>query len=133
MYKFSLSWSIKIDGQRNRGAVKVAAWPEVEKALRELGPHAGSLSVYVVEGPDVGPQKMLLFADQQRYVVVLSEFDGQDYRMRSFVNPHAAKGEEVTILGQGWSARQISTDFADVVEAFRQLFATGSVARELLH
>jgi hypothetical protein len=132
MYKFSLSWSIKVDGQRDRGALKVAQWPEVKAVLQRLQPHAGSVSVYVVEGPEVGPQKMLLFADNSKYVVVLSELVGDDYRMRSFQDPRASKGEEVNILGQGWNAGQISTDYDDVIEAFRQLITGGSVSRELL-
>lgn len=131
MKHYSLSWVVGVGDQANGGNKKIPTWQDVEYHLDKIKEGAGSLTLSIVGGPDIGPQFLQVFSDEGKYVLSLGEDDGADYVVRSYFNPEL-KNSECEVLGDIWSGELICLDFAIVKEVFEEFFLTGDVSLNLL-
>jgi hypothetical protein len=131
MKNYTLSWVVGVGDQAKGGNKKLPAWQDVEFHLDEIEKEGGSLTLNVVDGPDVGPQLLQVFSDNGRYVLSLGEDDGENYIVRSYFNS-GLKGSEYEILGNNWSGELVCLNFSVVKDAFEEFFLTGNVSRSLL-
>ncbi|WP_438279476.1 DUF6911 family protein [Pseudomonas alabamensis] len=131
MGKYSLSWVIGVGDQAHGGHNNFPDWRDIEHYLDKIKKNGGSLTLSIVDGPDIGPQLLQVLSDNGRYILSLGVNDGLDYVMRSYYNP-ALKGTEYEILGNLWRGELVCLDLAIVKEAFSAFFLTGDVSLKLL-
>ena len=131
MKNCTLSWVFGAGDQASGGNKTLPAWQDIEFYLDEVKRRNGSLTLNVVDGPDVGPQLLQVFSDNGKYVLSLGEDDGEDYIVRSYLNPEL-KGSEYEVLGNTWGGELVCLDFSVVNDAFEEFFLTGNVSRSLL-
>src|SRR5688500_4099604 len=117
MKNCTLSWVFGAGDQASGGNKTLPAWQDIEFYLDEVKRRNGSLTLNVVDGPDVGPQLLQVFSDNGKYVLSLGEDDGEDYIVRSYLNPEL-KGSEYEILGNTWGGELVCLDFSVVNDAF---------------
>lgn len=126
-----LTWTLWEAGECRGGNLPQPEWKDVEAFLEPLRAGRGSLSLDPLEPADLGPQICQVIADQGNFVLMLGEMDESDYNVRSYSNPNSA-AEWQSVGGNLWSDGLICRDFAVVVQAFQEFFATGDVSRSLL-
>ncbi|GAB0080295.1 MULTISPECIES: DUF6911 family protein [Pseudomonas syringae group] len=61
MKKYSLSWVIGVGDQVNGGNKKLPAWQDVDYYLDKINIGKGSLTLSIVGGADIGPQRLKFF------------------------------------------------------------------------
>ncbi|WP_268798573.1 DUF6911 family protein [Pseudomonas huanghezhanensis] len=127
-----LSWSILRDEVWSGGTQRVQGWDDVMQHLVMLHDRAGALSLHIMDGPDPGPMQVSVQAERGKYLLTLLEATEDGTDVRSYENVTAA-ADTVDILGDNWSARQLTDDFDLVVMMFKEFFETGYVSRKLLY
>lgn len=125
MSKLHLSWSCSPKG----GTKKSDSWDDIASLLNNLGLSSGCVTVdklddegYLISEIQVRMERglyMVTFLNEEDEVMTLSDLTQPD--------------EMVLILGDYWSARQVTKNFDLVVKAFKEFFETGNVSKELLN
>ncbi len=132
MPKLSLSWSIGVGADCRGGNKKYPEWSEIEVHLNEIEATSGSVTITVVDGPEIGPQTLQVFSDRGSYLLMLGEDNGDDWDVRTLTNLHAPLGP-IEILGYYWDPKMVCSDFNIVRRAFKEFFDKGDVSRDLLN
>lgn len=127
-----LSWAIGTGQECRGGKRRDPQWTDVENHLKEVEPGIGSVSLDVIDGPDVAPLNLQVIAENGKFLLMLGEDDGQEYKVRTFNNSLAEPGI-VVIHGDSWDSRSVFEDFAVVYQAFREFYDSGDVSHEILN
>ena len=131
MSKLSLSWSSGV-GAGGLGGNKInPEWSDIEEALARLTTYSGTVTLDIVQIPDIGPQSLQVRGEQGKYVIMLGELDENDHNVRTFTNMDAGPGK-IEILGDRWDSRIVCLDINVVTRAFREFFDTRNVSLEIL-
>ncbi|MCY7259316.1 DUF6911 family protein [Pseudomonas protegens] len=131
MKGYLLSWVVGVGEQAGGGKKKLPTWQDVNFYLDQIKDGKGSLTLDVIDAPDVGPQLLQVISDAGKYVLSLGEDDGSDYIVRSYFNPDL-KDSEYEILGDVWSGKLVCLDFSIVKNLFEEFFLTGNVSSRIL-
>ncbi|WP_313656157.1 DUF6911 family protein [Pantoea sp.] len=124
----SLKWTFNNQG----GKKKSPAWEQVEEYLIKLEGEAGTLTLVVLDGADVGPDMLQVRAENGNYMLTLGEETDDDYRVR-FYWDQSRPNDKLLILGDYWSGQQLTKDFELVVRVFKEFFDTGNVSGDILN
>src|SRR6266404_4996051 len=100
MLRFSLSWSIKVDGDRQRGRQENPQWSEMEAVLERIIGQSGWV-ILDADRQDDDHDSLELRADRSHYLLTLGEVRDDDYNVRSFTNATTERGP-IDILGDSW-------------------------------
>jgi len=131
MHTLSLSWTIGAGPGRVGGHKRAPAWSDIEEKVSHMRTQPGSVGLYIIEGPEAGPQSLQVFCEGGNYLLMLGELDEEHHFVRSYTNKHA-KQDMVEIAGDLWDVRMVCYEFDIVMRAFREFFDRGDVSRELL-
>lgn len=109
---------------------------EVLAAVERCRTGRGVAEIEHDETPDRLP-RMLLQADNGRYLLELRDGASEDSDVRSLHNPNPIPNPEAPmnadyIFGELFSMHEIVTDFDLVLQAFREFVRTGTVSTELM-
>jgi hypothetical protein len=132
MYQLSLSWTIGMGTRCRGGAKKCPEWSDIELFLNDIQVNSGSVTITVVDGPEIGPQLLQVFSDRGNYLLMLGEDNGEEYDVRSFANLYAQPGK-IEVLGYLWDAKMVCSDFNIVRRAFREFFHNKNVSHDLMN
>lgn len=131
MKRYSLSWVFGVGKQAVGGNKKPATWLDISSSLDEVNRANGSVTLGLINGPDIGPQSLQVISDNDKYVLSLGEDDGADYFIRSYRNT-ALQGQQYEVLGDMWDGLLVCLDFDIVKSVFEEFFLTGNVSKKLL-
>ncbi|MGB9096919.1 DUF6911 family protein [Erwinia sp.] len=124
----SLKWTLNGQG----GKKHLPQWEEVEECLSKLQGKAGTLTIDIYDNGNTGPDMLQLRAESGNYLLTLGEETDDDYNVRFYWDP-SLTNEEISILGDYWSERQLIKDFDLVARVFKEFFYTGNVSSDILN
>ena len=134
MPSLSLAWVIG-SGEAALGGKK--ANPTIEdvlSVLEDVLQSSGSVTLDVIDGPEVGPQSLQVEADGGSSILSLGEDDGEDYNIRTYRNPSTGtQQEQLDVLGNLWDMSLVCQDSDVVRRVFKDFVETGNVSRDLLN
>ncbi|MEI7206958.1 hypothetical protein WCT90_00400 [Pectobacterium carotovorum] len=124
----SLKWSLNNQG----GKEKSPTWQEVNEYLKKLKGKAGTLTLDILDGGDIGHDMLQVRAENDNYMLTFGEITDDEYIVNFFWD-QSLPDESILLLGDYWSERQLTKDFYFVVRVFREFFETGNVSKDLLN
>lgn len=124
----SLKWTLNSQG----GKKKSPSWEEVKECLSKLKGNAGTLTLDILDGGNIGPDMLQVRAQNDNYILTLGEETDDDYKVR-FYWDSSLPNEKTLLLGDYWPERQIIKDFDLVVRIFKEFFDTGNVSVDILN
>ena len=131
MITFSLSWVVGF-GQSSRGGSKDdVSLDDVMNILNKVLKDSGSVTIDVINGPEIGPESLQVGSEAGLSVLSLGENDGEDYVVRTYT-ADSFYTQQVSILGEMWDLNLICKDQNIVKDIFKEFFLTGNVSRNLL-
>ncbi|CAI2408518.1 DUF6911 family protein [Serratia plymuthica] len=125
---FLSSWTLNGKG----GNKKTSQWEDISILLKGLKDEAGTLTLDRVNTDNTGPEMLQVRTEKGNYLLMLGETIEDDYEVRSYWDKSLPE-EKILILGDYWSARQVTKDFDLVVRIFKEFFETGNVSTDLLN
>lgn len=124
----SLKWTLNNQG----GGRESPTWEEVKEFLSKLKGKAGTLTLDILDGGNIGPDMLQVRAQNGNYMLTLGEETDDDYKVRFYWDP-SLPNEKLLLLGDYWSERQLTKDFDLVVSVFKEFFDTGNVSTDILN
>jgi hypothetical protein len=131
MKKYLLSWTKGRSTHAEGGYTKNFVWSDILDKLNDINSDAGTVGLEIIEPQDVGPQSLQVQTDNKKSVISLGEDDGENYTVRSFVNPTPEK-EKINILGNNWPDSVVCSDFNSVIKIFKDFYNFGNVSEDFL-
>ncbi len=131
MSSFSLSWAIGVGDGRRGGSEKNITWSNIERKLLEAKEFGGTVTIDLMNAPEIGPQSLQMQTQNDCFLLSLGEDEGEDYIVRTFTNMKAEEGY-IEILGNLWDSKLLCYYFEIVIDVFKEFFDTGNVSRRLL-
>lgn len=107
------------------------SWAEVAKELRRTLSLCGTISLNVVDAGESGPVALEVYSDGGRFLVMLGEHANGDYDVRTLYDGDRGQGM-VSIVGNEWDNRIVTSDRALVEAVFHEFFHTGNVSTDVL-
>ena len=132
MNKYTMSWVIGFGPSSQGGSLKAPTWVAIKEKLAEMSVRSGSVTLNLVEAPEIGPQSLEVLGEGGYYILTLGEDTGDDYVVRTFSNSVTSDGD-ISVLGNRWSRRLACTDLSLVVSIFEEFLSNGDVSREILN
>ncbi|MEK9498313.1 hypothetical protein V2H77_17955 [Photorhabdus sp. P32] len=124
---FSISWTLNGKGDN----YKSPTWSHIKQIILDLKDQSGTVTLDVTD--NITSAEMLqVRTEDGYYLLTLGEILEDEYNVRSYWNPEELD-QQIDILGDYWSARQLTKDFDFVVKVFKEFFDTGNVSKELLN
>ena len=123
-----MSWTLNGKG----GSDKHPSWNDVYHCLKRINRGAGTITLDVLPGSSGTVERLQLIAENDYYLITLSEIIDDEYQVRTFCNPLADE-KEINILGDRWPLKMLTRDFSFVIKIFKEFFDVGNVSTELLH
>ncbi|MEE9333687.1 MAG: hypothetical protein V3U65_06315 [Granulosicoccaceae bacterium] len=143
MSSYTLSWSRAVgDGSSSETSGGTKAEATLEGMLSNLKKtlnKSGSVSLAVIDGPEIGPQLLQVETQGGKSLLTLGVDDGDDYIVRHYVqtekelNAIAAEPEKIKLFGNYWDKHLICTDKEIVTAVFTEFFETGDIPRTILN
>lgn len=131
MIEFLLSWHVGIANKMQGGRKKGPNWNDIEKVLLEAWNTTGTVTIDIVSGRDIGPQRLQVQTENRMAIITLGVDNGEDYIVRSYSSSKSSL-ENVEILGNLWAETSICSNYDDVIRSFKEFFENGDVSGELL-
>jgi hypothetical protein len=131
MNKYIFTWTQGVSDHAQGGHLKNFVWNDIFNKLNEINGNPGTLSLELIEGPEIGPQLLQIQTERGRYIVSLTEDDEEDSMVRSFINP-AGGDQKIDILGNYWPETTVCDDFSMVIKLFKEFYETGHMTSEFL-
>jgi len=128
---FSFSWVIGSGDNAQGGNTDDVQSNKVIEILEKTFVKSGSITLELINGPEVGPESFQVESEGGRSVMSLGEDDGEDFVVRSYTNDAATDGK-VEILGNEWDSRLVCNDQNLVKEIVLEFLTTGNVSRQYL-
>ena len=125
MSKLHLSWSCSPKG----GSKKSDCWDDISNLLNNLRLSSGCVTVDKLDDEDYLISEIQVRMEKGFYLVTFLNAEDEVMTLLDLTQPD----EKVLILGDYWSARQITKDFDLVVRVFKEFFDTGNVSTDLLN
>ena len=125
-------------GETSGGTKEEATLEGTLSNLKKTLNKSGSVSLAVIDGPEVGPQLLQVETQGGKSLLTLGEDDGDDYIVRSYVQTEkelvacASEPEKIKILGNYWDKHLICMDKEIVQAVFEAFFETGDVSKDIL-
>ena len=142
MSSYTLSWNRAVGdgstGETSGGTKAVATLEGMLSNLKKTLNKSGSVSLAVIDGPEIGPQLLQVETQGGKSLLTLGVDDGDDYVVRNYVqtekelNAIAVEPEKIKIFGNYWSKHLICIDKEIVTAVFTEFFETGDVSKDLL-
>jgi hypothetical protein len=129
--KLLVSWTKGLGSECQGGKSSDLEWGEVNALLSEIANAGGTLTVDVIDGPEIGPQSLQVQTENGYSVISLGEDTGEDYVVRTYVNG-AINAPALDILGERWDSELVCQDYSTVRHIFEEFFVTGDVSKRLL-
>jgi hypothetical protein len=107
------------------------SWIKIVEVLEKTLESAGTASLSIVNGPEIGPQILQVSAENGYFILSLGEDDGEDYNVRT-ASTCFNISKEICILGNSWDSRMVCTNPDFVIGIFKGFFSRGNVSYELL-
>ena len=143
MASFTLSWGRavgdKTSDETSSGTKAEATLEGTLSNLKKTLNRSGSVSLAVIDGPEIGPQLLQVEIEGGKFLLALGEDDGDDYNVRNYVqtekelNASSTEPEKIKILGNYWDKHLICTDKEKVCAVFEEFFETGDVSKDILN
>lgn len=125
MSKLRLSWSILQKG----GSKESHCWDEVSSLLNNLRSFSGCVTLDKLDDEDYLISEIQVRMEKGFYLVTFLNENDEVMTLSELTQPD----EKILILGDYWSARQVTKDFDLVVRIFKEFFDTGNVSTDLLN
>ncbi|HEJ9057544.1 TPA: hypothetical protein SML50_001811 [Serratia fonticola] len=125
MGKFHLSWSCSPKG----GSKKSDCWDDIGNLLNNLRSSSGCVTVDKLDDEGYLISEVQARMEKGVYLVTFLNEDDEVMTLSDLTQPN----EMVLILGDYWSAMQVTKDFDLVVRIFKDFFDTGNVSGNLLN
>ena len=103
---FSFSWVIGCGGSAQGGNTKDVQIENVLETVELIFSRAGSVTLDVIDGEEIGPQCLQVQTESGKSVILLGENTSDDYVVRSF-NGKLVNDGMVSILGNEWDSKSI--------------------------
>ena len=129
--KYSMSWTIGVGENCVGGNAKDVQQQELISTLTDVIRSNGTLTLSIVDAPEIGPQELSVEIENGNAVLALGEDDGEEYHVRSY-NNHAPLAEEVEILGNLWDGRMVCHGKDEIMAIFSAFYMDGDVSKEIL-
>jgi hypothetical protein len=104
---------------------------DVQRVLSQIHEQSGSLTLDLVDGPELGAQSLQVHTENGLSALTLVEDTGAYCIVRSFID-HGATPGKIRIRSYEWDRRLICADFQIVNRAFDEFLTAGAVPRELM-
>ncbi|WP_191923850.1 DUF6911 family protein [Pantoea agglomerans] len=92
----------------------------------------GNVNIRIINGPDIGPERLSVEAEKGFYLLTLLEYDESESNVRFLWNKDSSSEESVMILGHYWPKRQLTKDFDLIIRIFKEFYYTGNVCTNVL-
>ena len=142
MSSYTLSWNRAVGdgstGETSGGTKADATLEGMLSNLKKTLNKSGSVSLAVIDGPELGPQLLQVETQGGKSLLTLGVDDGDDYMVRNYVqsdkerNALAEEPEKIKLFGNYWSKHLICTDKEVVTAAFTEFYETGDVSKAVL-
>jgi len=127
----SVSWVIGSGANAQGGSTDVVNLDDVIVTLEKVLEKSGSITLDVVNGPEVGPESLQVESEAGLSVVSLGVDNGEDYVVRTYTND-SGDSEKITILGNEWDPKLVCGDESIVKQIVEEFFTTGDVSKNFL-
>lgn len=125
MSKLLLSWSISQKG----GTKTSPCWDDISNRLNNLRLFSGCVTADKLDDEDYLISEVQVRMEKGFYLVAFLDENDEVMTLSDVTQPD----EKVLILGDYWSARQITKDFDLVIRIFKEFFDTGNVSNDILN
>ncbi len=123
-------------GETSEGTKADATFEGMLSNLKKTLNKSGSVSLALIDGPEVGPQLLQLETQGGKSLLTLGVDDGNDFVVRHYVqteqeaNALAAEPPSIKIFGHYWDKQLLCTDKEIVTAVFTEFFETGDVSKD---
>ncbi|CCP02027.1 hypothetical protein BN439_0939 [Erwinia amylovora Ea644] len=124
---FKMSWTLDGSG----GNKPVSAWNDIQNQLEQLQGREGTLTLDILTSIETGAGTLQVRTENGYYLMTLGEIFEDEYQVRTYWDP-SKLDTEIMILGDRWSARQVTKNFDIVVKVFEEFTSTGNVSKRYL-
>lgn len=131
MKAFLLSWTVGSSSDCCGGNQNVSSWTDVLLKLKEVLEHSGTVTLDIIDAPEIGPVSLQVRSENGYSFLSLGENLYGDYNVRIF-NDGSNDVKPIVILGDKWNSNSICADPEYVVNIFQEFFSTGNVPTNLL-
>ena len=125
---FKMSWTLDETG----GNKQIPSWDNVLNQLNQLKEKKGSITLDTLTSSDNEAEMLQVRTENGFYLITLGEIFEDEYQVRTYWDG-SKPDAEMMILGDCWSERQLTKDFALVINIFKEFFDTGNVSMEFLN
>ncbi|NTY88826.1 hypothetical protein FCH33_18800 [Serratia fonticola] len=125
MDKLHLSWTCSPKG----GSKKSDSWDDIGNQLNNLRLSSGCVTVNKLDDEGCLISGVQARMEKGVYLVTFLNEDDEVMTLSDLTQPN----EMILVLGDYWSARQVTKDFDLVVRIFKEFFDTGNVSGDLLN
>ena len=133
MSYISLSWVVGQGEDSNGGSKDRPSVDKIMEYLERILKNSGSITLDIIDGPEIGPQSLQVEAEGGNAVISLGEDDGDEYIVRTYTNKLATDtDEDVTVLGNLWDSKLICEDADELRGIVKEFVATGTVSQDKL-
>ena len=125
-------------GETSGGTKADATLEGMLSNLKKTLNKSGSVSLAMIDGPEVGPQLLQVETQGGKSLLTLCVDDGDDYIVRNYIQTEkeldalASEPEKIKIFGHYWNKHLICTDKEIVTAVFTEFFETGDVSKNIL-
>lgn len=131
MSYISLSWVIGQGEDSDGGSKDSPSLNKIVEYLERILENSGSITLDIIDGPEIGPQSLQVEAEGGNAVISLGEDDGDEYIVRTYTNKFATE-KEVAVLGNLWDSKLICEDADELRDIVKEFVATGTVSQDKL-
>jgi hypothetical protein len=132
MFSIYLSWTVGSGSDCCGGNKKTDSWNDIYLTLEKVLSHSGTVTLDIINAPEIGPQSLQVQSDGGFSVLFLGENSSEDYEVRTF-NGSPREAEQTFILGNIWNSNLICADSEVIVKIFHDFFELGDVSHDLLN
>ncbi len=132
MISLSLSWVIGYGENCRGGSKDNATLDEIMELVEDILKYSGSVSLTVMDGPEIGPQRFQIITEKGNSLITLGEEDGHEYDVRSYTN-NSSTGQFISICGDFWDAMTVCQNADEVRAIVKEFFVTGNVSNNILN
>lgn len=122
-----MSWTLDGSG----GNKPVSAWNDIKNQLEQLQGREGTLTLDILTSIETRAGTLQVRTENGYYLMTLGEIFEDEYQVRTYWDP-SKLDTEIMILGDRWSARQVTKNFDIVVKVFEEFTSTGNVSKRYL-
>lgn len=133
MIYINLSWMIGIGSTYYYSNNQDLNLNDILNILREISDKSGTLSIEIVDPPEVGSQSLQINTEAGNFIIMLTDLDNnEDYDIRTYTNL-CIEAKKINILGDTWDSKLICIDYDIVAKIMQDFLENGNVSKDLLN